>query len=92
MQHHQAGTSTAAHERAEAIAQLRGTGVPVVEIARRLGISRQAVYEARSGFQVGTNAGRHGPDMDFAFVPSDPTDPSAMRMLAVPREEEAHEL
>ncbi len=44
----------AAQWRAEVIAQLRGGGMPVTEIADRLGVTPPAIYKASGDMPVGT--------------------------------------
>ncbi|SRR5579875_119235 len=53
-----------AQRRAQSLAQLRGLGVPVAEIAARLGITPAAVYKARDDTGVGATT-ISTPDIDL---------------------------
>jgi len=55
MDQHRGQMALAAQWRAEALARLRGTGMPVSEIADALGVKPAAIYKASGDMNVGTN-------------------------------------
>jgi len=55
MDQHRGQMAIAAQWRAEAIAALRGSGMPVTEIADALGVSPPAIYKASGDMGVGTS-------------------------------------